>query len=135
MERWFRESSDSRCALRGRACPKLAEESPAATRLSLEVGHAIPYQLDGNGQDQKAKESVAGADCTRSKPPYQRPAEAEKERDGQGYGGDAYNHAKVSGSVIHMSSQGHDDADGSRAGHERHGQRGEGNILFVGSFV
>lgn len=42
--------------------------------LAIEVCHAVPHQLDRNGENQKAKNLVDGSDRIGSQPPHQRPS-------------------------------------------------------------
>jgi hypothetical protein len=50
----------------------------AFRRLAMEVGDAIPYQLDGDGENQEAEDLVDGSDRARPQPPHQRPSQPEK---------------------------------------------------------
>jgi hypothetical protein len=53
MEPWFPQNVGSEQNVAGR--------SPRATHSILEVRHAIPHQLDGNRENQEAKNPV---DCS-----------------------------------------------------------------------
>ena len=59
---------------RGQECPR------HTSYLALEIGYAIPHQLDGDGKNQEAENLVDGANGAGSKPSHQRSAEPEEQQ-------------------------------------------------------
>ena len=47
---------------------------PRHTILAVKVGSAVPHELDGDGEDQKAENLVNGSDRVGTQPPHQRTA-------------------------------------------------------------
>ena len=43
-----------------------------AKESALEVRHAIPHELDGDGEDEKAEDAIESADCAGTETPNQR---------------------------------------------------------------
>src|ERR1700686_1666515 len=83
--------------------------------LPLKVGHAVPYQLHGNGQNQESENTVDRAHGAWSKTFDEGAAEQEKEINRQAEGKNTDHHAQVGKKVIGIGAEPHHYADGTWA--------------------
>src|SRR5580704_5438628 len=107
MQRWFPENLGSPSCSREQECPR------HTSYLAFEIGHAIPHELDGNGENQEAENLVDGADGAGSKPSHQRSAEPEEQQYGECDTRDANHHAEVGRGAVDMGGKSHDYANRS----------------------
>ncbi len=72
---------------RGRPCHTI--------NLALEIGNAIPHQLNGDGKNQKAEDFIDGSDGARPKPTHERTAQPKEKQHGECHSRNPYDHSEI----------------------------------------